>query len=174
RKIRSKIPPASPAATRLQNSWSNTLGCLAIDSLSDLPDSTSPLTLPRIPPKCLFSACPDSMSRHCTIGRPASTMVENVRVNTTKSLSDTPEPSVGSLISTGFFLTLLMTRPCALRRSRTASSLSASMVPERCSPARVDASQIQAAMLVLVGRLGLVLAALAGDVREALALLQHR
>jgi hypothetical protein len=35
---------------------------LAIDSLSDLPDSTSDLTLARIPPKCGFSAWLDSRS----------------------------------------------------------------------------------------------------------------
>jgi hypothetical protein len=61
-------------------------------------------TCPRILPKRLFSDCVDRISRHCTMGRPASIMVANRRVKMTMSLTLTPVPML-KLNWRGCFLT---------------------------------------------------------------------
>src|SRR5688572_8399440 len=139
------MPPASPAWTRLQYRSSKTLGCRRRASLKVEPVSTDDLTSRSTPEKILLSVCPARMSRHCTMGRPASIIVANNRVKVTRSLVLTPEPMV-KVSCLLFFLTRVGVRFCCRRRALTASSVSASMRPFLISPVRARASQTNSAI----------------------------
>jgi hypothetical protein len=120
---------------------------MAADSVS--PDSTCPLTSYRTFWKFLLGVCEARMSRHCTMGRPASIIVANWRVKTTMSFSGTPWPMPkGSLssMSLAFFFALDSVMPWARSRFATSGSASASIVPLRTSPARVRPSQANTAI----------------------------
>ena len=69
------------------------LGWRRSESLNVAPCSTLDFTSRRMFAKSLLSVCPCRMSRHCTMGRPASIMVANRRVKVTMSLGLTPVPS---------------------------------------------------------------------------------
>ena len=101
-RMMSSTPPISPAATILQYKRSKPLGCLANESESVEPDSTSCTTSPRIflslPGFCCCSRiCSDRSS-----GRPASCSVESWRVNCVNTLMLTP-PIAGNRIWMPFF-----------------------------------------------------------------------
>ena len=85
----SRIPPASPAAIMLQNSSSNTLGCLRMASARLAPPSMSWRVWFRTLAKNLLSLEPPRISRHCTRGSPASIMTENWRTKIARSFAVT-------------------------------------------------------------------------------------
>ncbi len=137
-RIVSRMPPISPARTRLQNSTSKTLGCLASESLKVLPPSTSAFTCLRMRWKAGLSCCVERISRHCTRGRPASIIVANCRVKITRSLVVTVPPMPPK--EKPFFFTFTGVSCCCRSFAVAEASSSASMVPVRTSPDRVFAS----------------------------------
>ena len=62
------------------NRSSKTLGYLRNDSASVAPPSTSRAIRPVTSRSVFESLCSDRIERHCAIGSPASTIVENCRV----------------------------------------------------------------------------------------------
>src|SRR5579883_2564898 len=99
----------------------------------------------RMTEKNLLSVWFARMSRHCTMGRPASIIVAKRRVKVTMSFVPTPVP-IWKLSALDFFLTFVGTSCCARSRVLTASSVSASMRPLRSSPVRARASQTNSAI----------------------------
>jgi hypothetical protein len=94
-KMASRMPPASPAWIRLTNRLSKTLGCLRSESDSVRPPSTLALDLPQDLAEGLVLGLVDRMSRHCTMGRPASISGgEQPGENSTMSSVFTPDPKL--------------------------------------------------------------------------------
>ena len=73
----SSTPPDSPTASMFVNRWSNVRGYLLNDSASVAPPCTSTAMRAVTSRSVLESFCSDRICRHCAIGRPASTIVEN-------------------------------------------------------------------------------------------------
>ena len=85
RRIVSRIPPASPAATMLTKRSVNAFLCFDNASASVLPDSTSYTTCFVTSASALLSVCRAKISRACTSGSPALIIVANCRVKITTS-----------------------------------------------------------------------------------------
>src|SRR5215210_1337292 len=133
----SRIPPASPAATMLVYRLSNALGCLRMASAMDMPDSTSLRTSLMIAAKVLFSSWPPRISRHCTSGRPASSITENWRVKMETRLRLTLPGRRGMSLISRPFSRMLVTWICCRRSTETAASrVSASSWPSWTWPLR--------------------------------------
>ena len=100
----SRVPESSPEATRLQNRSSNSRGYLAREGARPLPEATSFLTLLTSSFIRGFSAPSATMSKLCTSGTPALSIVASCRVNTAISagLIGLPWPPNSGL---DFFLT---------------------------------------------------------------------
>src|SRR5690606_9075003 len=112
------------------------------------PCSTSDFTRASASPKVLFCCCSAWISRHCTSGRPASIMVANWRVKTTRSRIVTPFRNSLRLarLLAAFGRTeigaIIWPRSCII----AAASLLASIVPFLSVPWRVRPSQAKTGM----------------------------
>src|SRR5919106_4498641 len=73
----SSTPPDSPTASMLTNRLSKVFGYLPKDSASVAPPWTSLPMRVVTSRRTLDSLCSDRIDRHCAMGRPAATIVEN-------------------------------------------------------------------------------------------------
>ena len=140
----SRIPPDSPAATMLVNRSLKALGCFFIASASEEPDSTSERTWLMIVWKVRFSSWSPRISRHCTRGRPASSITENWRVKMAMRLEPTPRGRRGiSLISRPFSRRLVIWICWRRSTAAAASRVSARSCPSWTWPERVFPFQMK-------------------------------
>src|SRR6266704_2354095 len=154
KRIVSRIPPASPAATMFTYRSPNALGCLRSASARVWPLSTSYTTWRVTSARTLFSVCLDRMSRAWTRGSPALIMVENWRVNTTTSRILTPPPSLKlNLNSLGAARTCTTTRRFLRRWAMTSSRVGRSILSLTRSPLRVRAVYWKTVIPHSLGRL---------------------
>src|SRR4029077_10270103 len=134
----SRIPPDSPAATMLVNRLSNAFGCLRMASASEEPDSTSLRTCWMTAWKVRFSSWSQRISRHWTIGRPASSITENWRVKMAMRLGPMPRGMRGISFTSRPFSLMLVIWICWRRRTAAAASREAARsCPSWSWPARV-------------------------------------
>src|SRR6266567_116259 len=144
KRIVSRIPPASPAATMFTYRSPNALGCLRSASARVWPLSTSYTTWRVTSARTLFSVCLDRMSRAWTRGSPALIMVENWRVNTTTSRILTPPPSLKlNLNSLGAARPCTTTRRFLRRWAMTSSRVGRSILSLTRSPLSVRAVYVK-------------------------------
>src|SRR6266571_2196502 len=152
KRIVSRIPPASPAATMFTYRSPNALGCLRSASARVWPLSTSYTTWRVTSARTLFSVCLDRMSRAWTRGSPALIMVENWRVNTTTSRILTPPPSLKlNLNSLGAARTCTTTRRFLRRWAMTSSRVGRSILSLTRSPLSVRAVYVKSGIAHSLG-----------------------
>src|SRR6266704_1055778 len=152
KRIVSRIPPASPAATMFTYRSPNALGCLRSASARVWPLSTSYTTCRVVSARILFSVCCARMSRAWTSGRPALIIVANWRVNTTTSRVLTPPPNLKlSLNSLGAARTCTTTRRFLRRWAITSSRVGRSILSLTRSPLSVRAVYVKSGIAHSLG-----------------------
>src|SRR5436305_2904316 len=144
----SRIPPDSPAGAMLVNRESKALGCVRMASASEEPDSTSERTCWMTAWRVRFSSWSPRISRHCTRGRPASSITENWRVKMAMRLEPMPRGMRGiSLISRPFSRRLVIWICWRRSTAAAASRESARSCPSWIWPDRVFPFQMKLGML---------------------------
>jgi len=91
-------------------------------SASDAPDSTSERTAWMTAWKVRFSSCSPRISRHCTSGRPASSMTENWRVKMATRFWAMPRGIRGSSLISRPFSRIVVTWICWRRSTAIAAA----------------------------------------------------
>ena len=150
----SRVPESSPEATRLQNRSSNRRGYLARDGARPLPEATSLRILITSSFILGLSAPSATMSKLCTSGTPALSMVASWRVKMAISagLIGLPCPPNSGL---AFFFTFLGCMPwrrnCALAMAVLAARISPVLLrPDLSVPFQTKVSFLAALVAILL------------------------